>query len=268
MKKILTLLFAITISFSILNAQDIIHFRHLEIRAKVVEINKAFIKYKKYDNPDGPTYSLPKNYADSIVYANGTIDKFRKERFHHEPTPYNKVKVDYKGQNFISTGLWIYDNFGTDINYQFTNPSILASYVCYETNIIKNRVGLAVTPFVGLNNNAYGGALAARFNLKWRGNFMIGVGPEYVLASQNVIQRYYDNDNGIYITRKYKTAASFLYFNVSMKLHLTPEICITHEVNLGGMVGNSNVHKNVPTSWSSSSTGSFGGLKLGIAYRF
>ncbi len=41
------------------------------IEAKVVEIGATDIKYKKFSNPDGPTYIIPRKDVSVIVYENG-----------------------------------------------------------------------------------------------------------------------------------------------------------------------------------------------------
>jgi hypothetical protein len=45
-----------------------------EIKSKVTEVNIQDIKYKKYENPDGPTYTIPKNKVFLIKYSNGSKD--------------------------------------------------------------------------------------------------------------------------------------------------------------------------------------------------
>jgi hypothetical protein len=57
--------------------QDIIHTnRNGRIAAKVLEVNQSDIKYKKYDNLEGPTYTMGKYEIVKIVYANSTEDVF------------------------------------------------------------------------------------------------------------------------------------------------------------------------------------------------
>lgn len=52
-------------------AQDIIIKQDkTEIKSKVSEITETTIKYKKWDNIDGPLYSLSKNEVFVIVYSN------------------------------------------------------------------------------------------------------------------------------------------------------------------------------------------------------
>jgi hypothetical protein len=59
------------------NAQDVItKLDGSEIRSKVVEIDPAYVKYKLYDNQDGPTYVVPKTELFRITYAGGRVELF------------------------------------------------------------------------------------------------------------------------------------------------------------------------------------------------
>ena len=46
------------------------------IKAKVVEVTSESVKYKKFDNPDGPTYTVNLSEIKKIKYANGDEDVF------------------------------------------------------------------------------------------------------------------------------------------------------------------------------------------------
>jgi tetratricopeptide (TPR) repeat protein len=46
------------------------------IEARVLEISSADIKYKKFSNPGGPTYIIPKAEVTAIVYENGEKEVF------------------------------------------------------------------------------------------------------------------------------------------------------------------------------------------------
>ena len=46
------------------------------ILAKVLEVNQSDVKYKKFDNLNGPTYSIRKSELQSINYQNGMKDVF------------------------------------------------------------------------------------------------------------------------------------------------------------------------------------------------
>ena len=73
------ILFCITFFFCAINmfAQDVITLKSGEdIQALVQEIGDVDVKYKKFDNPDGPNYSLKKAEIFMIKYANGSKDVF------------------------------------------------------------------------------------------------------------------------------------------------------------------------------------------------
>ncbi|HXH20236.1 MAG TPA: hypothetical protein VNJ07_14260 [Chitinophagales bacterium] len=57
------------------NAQDVIIFRNGdEVQAKVREIDTEHIKYVRYDNLNGPLYTIPRADVFMIKYENGTKD--------------------------------------------------------------------------------------------------------------------------------------------------------------------------------------------------
>ena len=77
MKKILTLLLSIILA-NALYCQDILMLKNGdEIKVKVTEINSDNIKYRKWENQAGPTYTTLKSEIFKIKYSNGTQDVFR-----------------------------------------------------------------------------------------------------------------------------------------------------------------------------------------------
>ncbi len=75
MKQLLVLLFLLC-SVGI-SAQDIIVMKDGSIIAsKVIEVGQNEIKYKKYNNQDGPLYTISKTSVQSINYQNGAKDTF------------------------------------------------------------------------------------------------------------------------------------------------------------------------------------------------
>jgi hypothetical protein len=67
-------------------AQDtIVQKNGIRIPAKVIEIDKKDVKYKKFENPDGPSYLVPKSDVSFIRYQNGTADTF------HIPVSYPQI---------------------------------------------------------------------------------------------------------------------------------------------------------------------------------
>jgi len=64
-----------------IKAQDKIHTTdNTVIEAKVIEINDAEIKYKKFSNPNGPSYVIDKLKVSMIVYENGEKDIFNQNK--------------------------------------------------------------------------------------------------------------------------------------------------------------------------------------------
>jgi len=58
-------------------AQDIINTRDSrKINAKVIEVNVDNVRYRNFDNQDGPIYTILKSEITSIIYQNGHIDTF------------------------------------------------------------------------------------------------------------------------------------------------------------------------------------------------
>jgi hypothetical protein len=76
-KKTFLLFVAFCISAASVFAQDVITLKNGEdIEALVQEIGEVDVKYKKFDNPNGPNYTLKKAEIFMIRYANGSKDVF------------------------------------------------------------------------------------------------------------------------------------------------------------------------------------------------
>jgi hypothetical protein len=62
-------------------AQDIVILKNgTSIDAKVLEVDDNSIHYKKFDNPDGPTYTAKKESISEIRYKNGSKEIFNQEK--------------------------------------------------------------------------------------------------------------------------------------------------------------------------------------------
>lgn len=101
MKKVI-LVFFVTLLISKLSfSQDIITLKTGEqIRTKIMEVGQSEIKYKKFDNQNGPVYIVVKSDVDGITYENGTKDTFNTETSKSETAPANSAQknaVNEKG---------------------------------------------------------------------------------------------------------------------------------------------------------------------------
>ena len=80
MKKLLFVLFAVWSGAMTAAAQDlIVKTDASQVEARVLEISPDAVRYKRFSNPDGPTYVLPVAEIRYIRYANGEVDYYAQE---------------------------------------------------------------------------------------------------------------------------------------------------------------------------------------------
>jgi hypothetical protein len=81
MKKLIFTVLTSIFTLSICYSQDIMTKKSGEdVRAKVLEVTSSEIKYKKFDNLDGPTYAMLKSDVVMVRYKDGTKDIFTDEK--------------------------------------------------------------------------------------------------------------------------------------------------------------------------------------------
>lgn len=103
MKKIILLLAIILGAALSAEAQDVITTRRWEqIQAKVLEVSPSHVRYKRYSNLEGPTYTIYTSDLIKIRYENGEEDIFDEALAYggsygspYAPLAYDKYK-DYK----------------------------------------------------------------------------------------------------------------------------------------------------------------------------
>lgn len=105
MKKILFAMAAFVCSLCA-NAQDLLVKTNGDIlKVKVIEFAVKEVKYKQYDNLDGPTYSISNSEVTSVQLENGTI---------HKPSAASKTSgalaVSGDGYSSSRSGLGSYDS--------------------------------------------------------------------------------------------------------------------------------------------------------------
>jgi hypothetical protein len=109
MKKIFLIAVSFVSILSVCNAQDIITKKSGEdIKAKILEVNQTEVKYKRFDNSNGPTFTILKSELLMVRYENGTKDIFKEveEKVEKKSTSTDLIskakqdaKINYKGQN-------------------------------------------------------------------------------------------------------------------------------------------------------------------------
>ena len=79
--EIIFTFWVIILSMNYCFSQDTIKLKSNEdISSKVLEVTTSEIKYKRFDNPNGPTYTIPKSEVFQIFYENGTKDIFIEQK--------------------------------------------------------------------------------------------------------------------------------------------------------------------------------------------
>ena len=150
MKKII-FLFLISLFTTQLFSQDKIYkLKGTVINAKVIEIGTDEIKYKLFENPDGPVYVVDKSTLNRIEFANGKVEKYTSS--FKDPQNYDGQLTKAIKFNFLSPLLG-YAQFsfeksvsplksyelglgiiGAGKNYQIDNYYVNGQYQPYKRN--------------------------------------------------------------------------------------------------------------------------------------
>lgn len=97
MNRYLLLFFLLTASYSAF-AQDIITKKDgTDIQAKILEVTTSEVKYKKFSNPDGPVFYIPKSDILIVRYENGENEIFQDSQ---EPLVLNTEGTVYPGMKY------------------------------------------------------------------------------------------------------------------------------------------------------------------------
>jgi len=129
MKKILLSIMLLGIYGNLLSQDIIYKIDGGEIKAKIEEIGSKNIKYKKYENIQGPIYNIEVSKVSKIKFENGYIENFNENS---QKDTINSTKVDTKE---LDDSLYINK---TDIR-KYLNPKV-RSNIIYDYPIDASRV--------------------------------------------------------------------------------------------------------------------------------
>ena len=104
MKKLLFILFFFVAVKSVYSQDLIIKKNGDEIKSKVLEVALNIIKYKKYDNLNGPTFEILKSEVFIIKYENGTKDIINPIEEKKTVTKINTEKVEVEPTEKLHEG--------------------------------------------------------------------------------------------------------------------------------------------------------------------
>ncbi len=118
------------------------------VEALILEIDEQVVKYKKYSDQEGPTFSLNKKEIASIVYGNGEVELFAAEPeiyFDESPAPVIPHNNQYKNGPITRHRGGAIQSQSTDqlkFNYSF----YLKKASTYRTmGLVGTSVGLLMT---------------------------------------------------------------------------------------------------------------------------
>ncbi|HTL08357.1 MAG TPA: hypothetical protein VL307_08885 [Chitinophagaceae bacterium] len=125
-------------------AQDIIvKSDRTEIKAKVAEITESLIKYKNWDNLDGPLYNISKTAVFMIIYANGKRETIAQPSAPTQSTnpPYQNTAPAMK-MAAAPTGSVNKSGIDTVIDYKKIRVKYAPSHVIYWFDSPPTTVGV------------------------------------------------------------------------------------------------------------------------------
>jgi len=175
--------FIITLAFLFFifsaSAQDLIITKNGDdIKAKVIEVDLFQVKYKKYENIDGPIYTILIKDLLIIRYENGSKDFFKRSKNND-----NSVKSQVKASNIISI-----------------TPTKLITGIAIGYSNIKQNATIKSQNFSS-NNPAIN--LSLLFEKEFNTQFKFSTRPEFLIGS--IINTKFKDDNKEY-SYSYSTA--------------------------------------------------------------
>ncbi len=133
-------------------AQDIIYKKdQTEIQAKVLNVGKSDIQFKRFDNLDGPTYTIDLATVTKIVYENKTVDDFSQQK----SVPSSTKVLKKLGKNQLT--LQPLKIIGTE------NQVYLSGGVYLERIILKGLIGIKAGVFMSNNQQMAGATYELKF---------------------------------------------------------------------------------------------------------
>lgn len=216
MKNFFVLLLMLFFGLSLTsNAQDILYKTDgSKEEVKVLEITQKEITYKKFSNPDGPSYVIDKGQVALIAFSNGEHELITgvKDVKEAKPAPAIDYTKDFTRNSFA---FHMFDVIFGDIA------------VSYEHISADGRIGLKVPlafGFYGIDpyntpfefNNLFYSGMALNFYPSGQGRFRYFVGPQFRIGVGRYDEYiyYYDEYGNYYDEESYTNSSLYLKYFV------------------------------------------------------
>lgn len=199
MKKIVLILIVLLPAF-MCQAQDVLTRRNgEEVQVKVLEISPDAIKYKRFDNLEGPTITIAKYDVFMVRYENGTKEVFNQEfpaqvqGAAHAKSVYKQEHLKLAGPRVGFTVLSqkysdnMQEEFGTDLNSFMTQFGWQ-----FETRVFTLDNGTSglfefVSLIGGLEQGKFLPSLSALIGMRSAKGLEFGVGPNVTLSGAGLV---------------------------------------------------------------------------------
>ncbi len=190
---------AVCLSPLFASAQDVITLKSGdEIQAKVTEVGQTEVKYKRFDNPDGPTYTVSKSDIFMVKYQNGQKEVFKDEQPAQNNNGNNDDGEFWKSHYWTNqriAGISLFADLG---GFGFTGPraGMEVRYRRFQVNGFYKYGGIGAMNTIYLNSvmtdnsadniNGHGGGYTVKVLLPIRNSnstFHVGVINEWTYYS-------------------------------------------------------------------------------------
>jgi hypothetical protein len=268
----LILIFLLMGAVSVMHAQDMITLKNGdEIKAKVTEISSTEIRYKRFDNLDGPVVVIPKADVFAINYENGTRDVIGAISSTPATTPAVGVAMAANAQRTTVSGphgndfyTGIYFN---PLGFALAGPMLGAEFTLQRHFIIDAHLRflslgalsgvLAEGTFDVYNLSGIGIGIGAKyFTGGSRGGFYIGPVLEYYTQDYNDGSGFWDGEGILYGA------------NLGYKFQFNSGFYMRFGGYLGGFTDWGTYSPDYGFSRDSGGGGAFYSMEFGIGFAF
>ncbi len=273
-----------------MRAQDIIYLNNgVKVEANVKELNVVSIKYKNFNNPDGPTYVVNRQDVLLIQYQNGTV-----EVINNNPTPVTPSKAETLVPKKEIQKKGVYDSHYMNKNCIYFNGLALTNSdlaFIYDREIAKSRLSIVLLGAYNFNVHAnYTNRYIQALNNSKK-NYDLGLGINYYTQTRKKTQYFVgvlvkymnyeyvrqtiipDSLNGISFTfTKQENVNNFQFAGMivnGLQIRITPFFTYRAFIGLGLTNPNSDISKAVkedPAQKARSMAKAYLGMCVG--YRF
>jgi hypothetical protein len=149
MKQICILLLCLLFAYNAKSQDLIIQKDGDEIKSRVLEVNLEIIKYKKFDNLNGPTFEISKSDVFIIKYENGTKDVFNvveknKKNIQSSDLTFTENHRSFSIAYGISASLAGRTTYGSSYTASYTH--LVLPFLLSFDRAISKRTSLAIRP--------------------------------------------------------------------------------------------------------------------------